>query len=300
MHTNHTRTRTLDASIALILSAAAAGALTGCGGETVKAKDKEPESRARMVADAWDGSRAAEAWRTGYHPMGDAVQLPANGFRTQADRRAYTTRNVVLRGELPATPHEGGQVRWRSGGSLILPLMGARTAYESVGRGRDDGPHLTVTGARMGEMTVATSRGPATVPAWLFSLEGYDTPLKRAALGPSKLPQPPIGPTRAGSPHGPAPLKLVKVAGDGRSITVRAGHGSCDDGAAVDVLETGGSVVLSGSVVGAEDGPCTSELLSEEVTVKLKRPVGDRVLLDALTGRPVPFGERNAQSPSWS
>ncbi|WP_247616037.1 hypothetical protein [Streptomyces sp. MK37H] len=68
----------------------------------------------------------------------------------------------------------------------------------------------------------------------------------------------------------------------------------------MDVLETGGSVVLSGSVVGAEDGPCTSELLSQEVTVKLKRPVGGRVLLDALTGRPVPYGERNAQSPSWS
>ncbi|MCQ8192330.1 hypothetical protein [Streptomyces rugosispiralis] len=301
MHTR--RTRTLNASITLILFAATAGALTGCGGGTVKggaAEHTEPESRARLVADAWDGSRAAEAWRRGYFPMGDAVQLPANGFRTRADRRAYATQNFVLRGGLPATPREGGQVRWRSGGSLTLPLMGARTAYENVARGRNDGPHLTVTGARMGEMTMATSRGPATVPAWLFSLEGYATPLKRAALGPSRLPQPPIEPTRAGSPHGPAPLKLVEVAGDGRSITVRAGHGSCDDGPAVDVLETGGSVVLSGSVVGAEDGPCTAELLTEDVTVKLKRPVGDRVLLDELTGRPVPYGERNEPSPSWS
>ncbi|WP_247616036.1 hypothetical protein [Streptomyces sp. MK37H] len=125
MHTN--RTRTLNASIALILFAAAAGALTGCGGDTVKARNTEPESRARLVADAWDGSRAAEAWRRGYFPMGDAVQLPANGFRTQADRRAYTTQNVVPRGELPATPHGGGQVRWRSGGSP--PLSAADRAH---------------------------------------------------------------------------------------------------------------------------------------------------------------------------
>ncbi|MFF0399559.1 hypothetical protein ACFYSJ_27915 [Streptomyces sp. NPDC005248] len=70
-----------------------------------------------------------------------------------------------------------------------------------------------------------------------------------------------------------------------------ANHGACDDGPAVDVLETGGTVVLSASVVGTKDGPCTSQLLAKEVTVKLDRPVGDRVLLDAFTGRPVPHEE---------
>ncbi|MEU6012213.1 hypothetical protein [Streptomyces sp. NPDC047453] len=54
------------------------------------------------------------------------------------------------------------------------------------------------------------------------------------------------------------------------------------------VLETDGSVVLSTSVVGTKEGPCTADLLGEMVTVKLDRPLGDRVLLDAFTGRPVP------------
>jgi hypothetical protein len=38
----------------------------------------------------------------------------------------------------------------------------------------------------------------------------------------------------------------------------------------------------------------------QQVTVKLKYPVGDRVLLDALTGQPVPYKGLNGISPSGS
>ncbi|MFJ9031638.1 hypothetical protein ACIRQP_24595 [Streptomyces sp. NPDC102274] len=289
--------RTVNPLVLLGLFTAVGGAVVGCGGD--KAADRE--ARAREVAGAWDGSEAAKAWGGGYYPMGDAVQLPGNGFRGDADKRAYETQNFVLRGELPATPRKDGQVRWESGGSLTLPLTGARTAYERVAGGSNDGPRLTVTGAKLGEMTLATSRGPATVPAWLFSLEGYDTPLKRVALGPSKLPAPPIKPAEEVSADELTQLgRLVEVAGDGRSVTVVANHGSCDDGPAVDVLETSGSVVLSASVVGTKDGPCTADMRHEELTVKLDRPIGDRILLDAFTGRPVPYGQPNQPSPSWS
>lgn len=302
--------RTVNMLMTLALLAAGVGTVTGCGSEKsglrrtdVRGADPAPKAnaRARQVADAWDGSQAAEMWRNGYHPMGDAVQPPENAFRTEADQRAYTTQNFVLRGALPTTQHKDGQVKWQRGGSLTLPVMGARKAYETLARGRNDGPHLTVTGAKLGAMTLATSRGPATVPAWLFTLEGYDSPLKRAALIPSKLPQPPIQPVEEMPTAELAPLdRLDKVAGDGRSVTVVATHGACDDGPAVHVLETSGSVVLSASVVGTKDGPCTSELRHEEVTAKLDHPVGDRVLLDAFTGQPVPYGERNGPSASWS
>ncbi|MGP4004644.1 hypothetical protein [Streptomyces sp. 8N706] len=303
MRTNTTRTVNLLGTLALLT--AGTGGLVGCGSERSGSRGADPapesEDRARHVADAWDGSKAAEVWSKGYYPMGEAVQLPENAFRSAADERAYATQNFVLRGELPAAPQKNGQVKWERGGSLALPLVGARKAYETVARGSNDGPHLTVTGAKLGEMTLATSRGPATVPAWLFTLEGYDTPLKRVALSPSQLPEPPIKPAREMPTDELAPLdRLVEVAGDGRSVTVIATHGSCDDGPAVDVLETSGSVALSASVVGTKDGPCTADLRVKEMTVKLDRPVGDRLLLDAFTGRPVPYGERNGLSPSWS
>ncbi|MCX4575961.1 hypothetical protein OHB41_22750 [Streptomyces sp. NBC_01571] len=274
----------------------------GCGGEEGghHGAQARREARARQVAEAWDGSVAARTWRAGYHPMGEAVQPPAGGFHAGADTRAFTTQNFVLRGTLPAAGPAEGKVRWRSGAPPVLPLTGAREAYGSVARGGNDGPHLTVTGARQGVMTLATSRGPATVPAWLFTLEGYDTPLKRAAVAPSKLPPPPIGPQREVSTSELAPLAgPAEVAGDGRSVTVTAGHGTCDDGPAVHVLETGGSVVLSAFVTGVREGPCASVMLRQKVTVRLAGRLGDRVLLDAFTGRPVPYGEPNGASPSW-
>ncbi|WP_327136754.1 hypothetical protein OG585_09440 [Streptomyces sp. NBC_01340] len=308
MHAKTTRTARLLVTLALF--AAGAGAVTGCGSERAGGHDagtrdtaQEPraQTRARQVADAWDGSEAARQWRAGYHPMSDVVQLPEGGLRDEADKRAFTSQNFALRGALPALPRKDGAVKWKSGAALTLPLLEARKAYETVARGGNDGPHLTVTGVKPGEMTLATSRGPATVPAWLFTLEGYDTPLKRAAVGPSKLPESPIRPIRNVAAHTLTPLdRLAGVTGDGRSITVLADHGACDSGPAVHVLETRTSVVLSASVLGARRGPCTSEMIRARVTVKLTRPIGDRIVLDACTGRPVPHQGPHEPSASWS
>ncbi|WP_351222763.1 hypothetical protein [Streptomyces sp. NPDC002133] len=297
-----TRTaHTVELLVALAVLTAGTGALAGCGSERADGRGTQvrgtdqaarTQSRAREVAEAWDGSEAAAAWAEGYFPMQEPVRLPENAFRNDADKRAYGMGSFVLRGELPATPRKDGQVRWESGESLTLPMMGAREALASLSRGGDGGPHLTVTGAKPGTMTLATSRGRATVPAWLFTLAGYDTPLQRVALNPSKLPRPPIEPVGEVPTDELAPLgRLVAVAPDGRSVVVVANHGSCDKGPAVDVLETDGSVVLSASVVGTEPGPCRKALPAKEMTVELDRPVGDRVLLDAFTGGPVPQGE---------
>ena len=240
-----------------------------------------------VVAKAWDGSSAAETWRAGYYPVSDPVQLPEGAFHSGADKEAYLTQNFALRGDLPKTSRKDGKVTWRDGDSLTLPLMDARAAYVKLGGGNGPGPRLTVTGAKLGETTVATSRGPATVPAWLFTIEGYDTPLKRVALGPSKPPKSPISAVDSPTNELWELNRVVEVAADGRSVTVRAHHGACDDGPAVDVLETDDSVVLSGYMVGTKDGICTAQLLAKKVTVELDRPLGDRILLDAFTGRPV-------------
>ncbi|NUP41240.1 MAG: hypothetical protein HOY76_30510 [Streptomyces sp.] len=268
----------------------------GCGSERAGTGDRSGDSgarsagagdRARDVAAAWDGSKAAEVWRAGYYPLSDVVQLPEHAFRDEDDKMAYASENYVLAAELPTGAPEKGKVEWESGSSLSLPLMDARKAYDGVARGGNDGPHLTVTAVKLGKATLVTSRGPATVPAWLFTLDGYDTPLKRVALEPSVLPGSPIEPLENATDELLELQQLVEVGRDGRTVTVLAGHGACDDGADVKVLETAGSVVLSGSIVGASDGDCTAQLLFQKVTVKLKRELGERVLLDAFTGAPV-------------
>ncbi|KOV64387.1 lipoprotein [Streptomyces sp. NRRL WC-3618] len=303
MRTYTTRTTT---RLALVLTLTGALFAAGCGGEKaedgigkeLRARDTPSPTavRARQVADAWDGSKAAEAWREGYHPMGDVAPPPDGGFRSADDKLAHSSQNYVLEGELPATAPEKGKVKWADGGSLTRPLLDARQTYTALDRSNSPGePHLTVTGAELGAMTITTSQGPASVPAWLFTLEGYDKPLGRVALRPSKLPRSPIGGIGAARTTELTWLpRLMEVSGDGRTVTVLAAHGGCDDGARVKALETDGSVVLSASVADVEqDLACSAEMKYEKITVELKRPLGDRVLLDAYTGRPVPSGEPN-------
>ncbi|MEU6443758.1 hypothetical protein [Streptomyces sp. NPDC047046] len=181
---------------------------------------------------------------------------------------------------------------WAGRAPVVRPLVGARASYARMALGGDgEGkPHLTVSGARLGTMTVATTRGPATVPAWLFALDGYDTPLRRAAVTPSPAPRSPIAPTR--TLPGERVDRLAGVGADGRTVTVVVAHGVCDDGPRVAVLETRGSVVLSASVAkGRRPGLCTKQARLTPVRVRLKQPLGGRVLLDALSGAPVPYKE---------
>ncbi|WP_405767585.1 hypothetical protein [Streptomyces sp. NBC_01538] len=310
MRTYNSRTTTRRALVlALTTALFAAGCGSGPAGDISAPipRDQDTSSptagRARQVADAWDGSKSAEAWRKGYYPMGDAAPPPEGGFHSAEDKEAHELQSYVLDGALPTTAPEKGQAKWARGGSLTLPLMDARQTYTALNRFVESAaPHLTVTGAKLGEMTTATSRGPATVPAWLFTLEGYDEPLKRVALRPSKLPRSPIGPIGETVPTDLMQLpQLVDVSGDGRTVTVLASYSSCDDGPLVKALETDGSVVLSATVAQVEsDLACAAVMNSKKVTVELERPLGDRVLLDAYTGRPVPYGEPNWSSPSWS
>nr|WP_285562271.1 hypothetical protein [Streptomyces hygroscopicus] len=283
-----------------LFGAAALAAVAGCGGHEGAGDDGTASARrAARVAKGWDGSAAAAAWRAGYHPRGDVLQLPRGGLRSRAEEEALRDHAVVPRGALPGAGPENGRVTWAGGRSVTRPMVGAAESYDALAGGRVDGkPHLTVTGAKPGRMTVATSRGPAVVPAWLFSLEGYADPLTRAAVTASPLPRPPIGP--GGGVPGQPLDRVVRIAVDGRSVTVIALDGVCDDGPVVTVLETAGSVVLSGAVENQEHGDCTKQARPRQVTVRLAQPVGDRVVLDAHTGRPIPYKPAYGPSPSWS
>ncbi|MFI5802528.1 hypothetical protein [Streptomyces sp. NPDC051561] len=287
--------RSTGRPVALFLLASCLGATSACAGSDDHAQ--RPAERARQVAEAWDGSAAAAEWRGGYHPMEDVFQLPRGGLRNKADEHAWGGRSLIPSGKLNATLPKAGHVTWAASAkkTLTLSLQRVEDSLKAL-KGRNGGtgdraaddPHLTVTGVKPGTMTLTTTRGPATVPAWHFTLAGYDTPLKYAAVLPSKPPRPPID--DASGELGVPLHHLSQITTDARSLTVIALHGACDDGAVVDVLETAGSVVLSPSVKERENEElCAKQGLIQSVTVKLTRPLGDRVLLDAVTGRPLPY-----------
>ncbi|WP_416975129.1 hypothetical protein [Streptomyces sp. 4F14] len=243
--------------------------------------------RARQVAAAWNGSQAEASWRAGYHPMGDWTQFP----------EGLTDPPLTLRATLPRLPRADAEIKWSSGPTLTAPLVPADTAYGSLAQYAGPGTQLPVTAVKLGTMSLLTTRGPATVPAWLFTVEGHGTPVKRAAVRPSRLPKSPIAPVTSSNFQLPT-TRVEKI--QGSALTVIVPHGSCDDGVEMEALETPGSVVLSAYAVNPQDGLCRADLKMEPVKVTLRAPLADRVLLDASTGTPVPYDVVNGRSPSWS
>lgn len=300
MHIGGSRSVSLPVKIALITVGVATVSSCSSHKQVASGDADALAGRARQVAAAWDDSTAAAAWRAGYYPMGEEVQAPRGGWRSQADRQAYEQGDFTLRAQLPETRPKNGRVTWAGGESLNRPLVGADESYKALASGRVNGKsRLTVTSARLGKITLITSRGPATVSAWLFTMDGYASPLKQAAAIPSKPPRPPIGPAH-GIPGFPI-NRLVRIAADGRSVTVVALHGVCKGGSDVDVLEANGSVVLSDSVNDRKHGSnCTKQARLQQMTVTLGRPLRSRVLLDGYTGQPILYKGLRGLSQSGS
>ncbi|MFE9565214.1 hypothetical protein ACFYM0_29340 [Streptomyces sp. NPDC006487] len=84
--------------------------------------------------------------------------------------------------------------------------------------------------------------------------------------------------------------------GAGTAFTVDAGHGACDGGVAVEVLEGADTVVRGGRILpgatlrGGE--ACPAIMLKATVPVTLTRPLGNRVLIDAVSGAALGHGGR--------
>ncbi|MFZ3473052.1 hypothetical protein ACODT3_11040 [Streptomyces sp. 4.24] len=262
----------------------------GCGEAGPRRAAAAPELRPRMeeVARAWEGSAELKEWRAGFHLLEDPVRLPADAFRDGRDKAAYAERNFALRGELPVGGGGSARIRWSDGAALDVTALGASAAYGALTGGAPTREHpLTVTGARFGELTVKTSRGPALVPVWFFDLEGYGEPLARVALARAESAEPPVEPMQ---PSGSTTVLTGHGAADpgATAFTVDAGHGACDGGVAVEVLEGADTVVLGGRILPGRELPegegCPAVMLGATVPVTLSRPLGGRVLVDAVSG----------------
>ncbi|MFG3697542.1 hypothetical protein ACGF5C_06410 [Micromonospora sp. NPDC047620] len=278
--------------------------------------------RATEVAEAW---RPAPAWKTGYVPVQDPTVLLGDPGFTEATRTAFQSGWYRDQVDLPADRPADGTIRFPDG-TLTVPLISAATAYGQLDQGdpppcggRPKGPAgpngpgrpgpggptiepgpdgavsstpqtacvpLTVTAVKLGTAPVRTSRGEAQVPAWLFTVEELSAPVARVAVAPSAvtaLPEPAAPASQA--PQGVVGAQDLRSV-DGATLTWRLGVGSCDTGITPLVQERDDVVVVGGGVTTAT-GQCIMMLKLEPVTATLKAPLGDRPVLDVLTGAPL-------------
>jgi hypothetical protein len=312
---NHMRRTVTVAAIVLF-------AVAACGrqGRAPANPDAAFQNRARAVADAWRATLAGgagQAWRTGLIPLQDLTLAPERGL-TDETRFAFQSGWYSTRVDLSAGAPPAGTVTFEDRSTLAVPLVSARDAYAQLHMGDSpcrgnpapagtpgpsgSGPggsvgapaqhtcaSLTVTAATLGTATLQTSRGPATVPAWLFTVAELPVPVARVAVAVEALsppPRPAIAPDDQSRATGLVAARKLTSADETR-LGYTIAIGACDHNAAGLAYETADVVVIGGTVERSTGGKCPDLLRLEPVSASLTKPLGARVVLDALSGQPL-------------
>jgi len=207
----------------------------------------------------------------------------------------------------PAPPP--GTVTFAGGDTLTVPLETATEAYRDMAPPQPlclpplrptppptDDPQactvLTITRAELVEGHLLTGRGEATVPMWRFTVAGLDRPVERVAVEPSSITQVPREQTTGVGDGGsddvtPGFTGVSSLeSASGTTVTLRVFAGYCDDDVGPLVYEDT-NVVVVGAVDTRWYGGCPAALALHRITVELAAPIGDRVVLDVVTGHPL-------------
>ncbi|MDG4774937.1 hypothetical protein [Solwaraspora sp. WMMD792] len=297
---------------------------TGPGGPGGSADERWEtfQQRADEVSEAWRTASGRQEWLAGYAPLQSRTVLPAEPGFTPETEQAFHAGWYRAELTVPTETPADGTVDFPDG-TLSVPLVSAADAYAELRQGdppqceagrpgpdptgsatdlagsATPGPDdsvtdsgelgcqaLTVTAATLGTVDLLTSRGTAQVPAWLFDVAELDGPVARVAVDESvavPAPEPQV-PEPTGMTTFVTAQNLTDV--DGTDLAYRLGVGACDSDITPFVQEYADSVVVAGGVTRTAQ-ECTDQLLFHPVTVTLDEALGDRTVLDALTGRPL-------------
>lgn len=269
------------------MSALGALVLAGCGQGGLLGP---PDVDMRAVAERWRATGLSEEWARGFVPREALTVLSQDVRFTERSKSAFTAGRWELHADLPDSAPSHGEIRWLDGTAMTSPLLRASAAYEQMSVPNphqecapgDCGP-LTVIGARLGEVRIQTSRGPAIVPAWQFDVRDVPGTFSRVAIAPT---------ARSSLP--PA-LEAAEVSGyqpgEGTTVRLEYTYGACDKPHGARSFEADDLVVVDLDIE-TSDRVCTAVGLGGTTEVTLARPLGERIVLDASSGLPVPYGLR--------
>jgi hypothetical protein len=290
----------------LVAAAVPFALLAGCaqggssGAPPSGSGDADFDRRAAEVAEAWRASGAGAAWRDAFVPLGDLTVLPPDAGFSNDTKLAYGNGWFRSNTQLSTKAQSGGSIRFADGKVLSVPLVSAADAYRAIDKGdppcnsdggippavQTDGPEnppavkgkampaqctaLTVAGVKLGTVQLRTSRGEATVPAWLFTVDEMAGPLARVAVAPTA--------TKALPSGGPVITGLDSVTVDGARLTYPIEVGCVKD--VTPLVYEAEDVVVVGAKSTPVDGVCPLVAKTEPVTITLKAPLGDRIVLN--------------------
>ena len=149
-------------------------------------------ARAQAELDQWAAAVAAAGGSQSFVPVGDLTGQIGDweiGVG-ENDKIALMAGAVEAGFPLPTDTPPGALVRWDDGTTWMPPTISAQAALAALqgGHGAPTCPtcsSLQVTGARFTTARIETSRGPATAPAWEFTLAGTAVKVTRIAVAPA-------------------------------------------------------------------------------------------------------------------
>lgn len=285
-----------------------AGTAAGCGDSVVVLGPGAPadpgaasaafDTRAAEVARAWQTSGDVTTWQHGFVPLADLTVLPP-GDGTGETKDALTNGRFVLQTPLSMPAPPPGRVTFADGTTMSVPLETAGAAFTEIAPGISTCPTsadpaaaacrvLQVTRVDLGTDTILTSRGPATVPMWQFTVAGLAPPVERVAVSPSVITRTPVsGGNGVSLPGIDGPRALAAISES--AVTFRVMVGDCDIEEHPLLYEDAQTVVV-GVFSTTKQGICDAVGVIKAFTVTLAKPLGTRVVLDVLTGDPLAVG----------
>ncbi|MFF5081447.1 hypothetical protein ACFY36_30740 [Actinoplanes sp. NPDC000266] len=283
-----------------IAGVVAAMAIGGCAGAGTGADAPVPvDERARQILELYD-----EAARAG----GDRPRLvpaePLTGYVGGIEQRHEAYQNGIAAGRLEAADGllprgaSTGSVKWKSGETLTVPLVGAAEALDQVNAEGDESEcpecvAVPVSGARLTTAEIATSRGSAVVPVWEFSLDDSAFRVTRVAVAPGGTVRYTPPPGSSGTPT----AESATLAGDVLTVTFVGAEGpasvACGADYSARTVESPNAVVVVISQKKHNRGfeSCDAVGYTRTAAVELGAPLAGRAVLDVEYGTPVPLKE---------
>jgi hypothetical protein len=290
-------------SYPLILALLLAAGLSGCGllGRAPGQATARERQQAEEALARWAAAAAAGGGQQAFTPVGELTgqigdwELEVGGN----NKSALMAGMVVAAAELSSDSPGDGEVRWDDGTTKTLPTISAEQALQELrAAGGQDCPEcvpLEVTAARLSRATFQTSRGPASAPAWEFTVKGTNVLVTRVAVAAQDgivVQPPPWDPNNA-----PTGISVESASGTvgGTELTVAftgapdTGDKPCGADYTAEAVESDTAVVII--VIPHEQGfggACSAVGARRTATVELAGPLGERAVLEVKEGLPVP------------
>jgi hypothetical protein len=285
--------------LAIVAAGCAAPGLTPDGSS--KPTD-EPAPADRVHVQARD---ALERWAEAVRTSGGAAitftgdltsQIGEWEAENEANKASLVAGIVEASTDLPTDKPSRKEVKWLDGTKVDVGVITAQAALDALveaGAGAECRGclPLQVIDAQLATGLVETSRGPAEVPMWVFTIKSTTVRVTRVAVDESVTVVPPAW--NADDP--PVGISIDTAAGsaDSRKVevtfvgAVEDASDPCGADYAVEALESELAVVII-VVKSAGNGPCRAIGKTRTATVTLDAKLGERAVLEVRQGLPVP------------